>query len=251
MPLIVEQPNTTTEAPPRNPESASGSSAFAAQDIVIPLVLRKYHPIRPPTEAIDNSSEGNAYFVMGTGTAPVLSGSILANQGAFSGLCSLGAGPRLQLFPHLRTAQTDRNNWIPIEAAAGAHKYAEWVKKLIARVTSFVQLSENWDGYEGKVPSVAMCVRALDVALKISIAERGASSRGFSEPFVVPLSSGGILFEVQHQNRELHIAIHPEAKVELEILKVHKTGSGDEIEEEKIIQDSQLPEVLAWLYQTF
>lgn len=147
----------------------------------------------------------------------------------------------------VRTASPTPFNWTALEAQSHPKRNVDWLMPCFNRIWQFSHMRRNWDGYGALVPSRQICSRASDVAIEIA---RIASSASFpleKEPLIGPLASGGIAFEIYNRNRELHIDLKPGRNEMVEILKVTALPSGEEIEEELEILDSELSEVLLWI----
>ena len=148
----------------------------------------------------------------------------------------------------VRTASPTPFNWTGLEAQSHPKRNVDWLMPCLNRIWQFSRMRGNWDGYGALVPSRQICSRALDLAIEIA---RIASSASFpleKEPLIGPLASGGIAFEIHNRNRELHIDLEPDRKEVADLLKVTILPSGEEIEEEFDIADSQLGEVLLWIF---
>ena len=148
---------------------------------------------------------------------------------------------------NVRTASPTPFNWTALETQSHPKRNVDWLTPCLNRIWQFSQMRGNWDGYGALVPSRQICSRASDVAIEIA---RIASSASFpleKEPLIGPLASGGIAFEIYNRNRELHIDLEPGRSEIAEILKVTALPSGEEIEEELEILDSELSEVLLWI----
>ena len=147
----------------------------------------------------------------------------------------------------IRTASPTPFNWIARETESHPKRNVEWLVPCLNRIWQFSQMRGNWDGYGALVPSRRICFRALDVAIEIARITSSASFPLEKEPLIGPLASGGIAFEIYNRNRELHIDLEP-GRIEMaDILKVTVLPSGQEIEEELEIPDSELSEVLLWI----
>ncbi len=166
--------------------------------------------------------------------------STLPTSGIYSEARSYFRGPI-----ETRTATPTGFSWIPLQAETRIRSNTDWFPNCVSRISGFVQLPKDWDGYGSAPPNRVACSRALDVAVAIAQTLSLADSVA-QDPFVAPLSSGGVLFEIRNGNRELHIEVPPDSEF-FEVLKVARTPSGDEVEEELHVNEAGLFEVLSWV----
>ncbi len=120
-----------------------------------------------------------------------------------------------------------------------------WLQNVTARVTRFSHLHGNWDTYGGKPISRAAIAKAIGIATLFAdrVSREGVSLP--QPPFVAPMSSGGLLFEIRNGVRELHIEIEPGDSDRYQVCRIGSELSGGDLEE--TVGKSGIPEVLSWI----
>jgi len=89
------------------------------------------------------------------------------------------------------------DNWVPIAGEP------EWLDECINKLEGFKDLELNWDSYGGLPIDHDLILQGKALLESISVAD-------IPEPFVAPVSSGGINFEWDMPLRYLSIKIRPE-----------------------------------------
>lgn len=236
-------------------ESAKSSPAWLASLYRVPsrsyraLKLKRYDERNLESLSQDNS------------TATVLIG----NPEWLAPVLEMGVGRALTLFgyavlpstiriywtayPIDRTAYASGHTWTGLQTEQSRLAENEWLEPTTKRIAGFARLGSNWDGYGARQPHWGTCMRALSAAMKMAEISSMSSVSSSEPPYVAPLSSGGILFEIRNANRELNLAFEPGKKGVVEVLKTSTTPAQDEIEEEFEFEESRLAEVLTWVFQ--
>lgn len=151
-------------------------------------------------------------------------------------------------FYNARTAAPSGNSWTGWETNDEPSARTEWLSPLLSRISHFSSLGPNWDGYGGEPIGKEIYSRAREIALKIAQFSSLSSLPIAEKVFVVPLSSGGISFEITTFGRELHMSLDPDRSRIIEVLKVFVTSAQGEVQEEMDIHESRLAEVLLWVF---
>jgi hypothetical protein len=211
--------------------------------------LSRFHRPWPETYAWD-SSRGNVLF-FGAKGAWYLHGTFGLKLGRICGWGFQFAEPVVYKVYSFRTATpTGSRDWIALQAQTELQPpqiAAKWLEDSLKTIFSFRGLSANWDGYGGIPPDKTTRSRAVSVATRLARLDSATNIPSMDPPFIAPLSSGGVLFEIRNRSRELHLTIYPSDPEHCEVLRILTTPSGDEIEEEKTIPESDLDEVLHWI----
>jgi hypothetical protein len=125
-----------------------------------------------------------------------------------------------------------------------------WWNDVLTKISGFSLLGQNWDSYRANRILPETMIKAYQVASQLAFAESAATVPMSASPHVAPLSSGGILFEIKNQNRELHVEVFPRQKLDFGVLQVSIDSHGNETEKELTVPQDKLLEVLTWIVQT-
>lgn len=212
--------------------------------------FRRFYRPSPETHSLDTSVGS----VFGIGLASAGRWQIQGSFGTKSGrVCTWNLSNPWPVSWGVYTVRTvapsGAYDWVALQAEneVRPHGVANWLSEALARISSFRQLQPKWDGYRGKPPDKLTCSRAVSVAASIAGFCSAAGLCFADPPFIAPLSSGGVLFEIRNRNRELQLGIEPSDPNHFDALKVITNPSGDEVEEEARIPESNLLEVLSWV----
>jgi hypothetical protein len=212
-----------------------------------PKPMNKYLSLTPDTSTKDSMRSATLLVTLDSPGGWNISGTFDDKIGDLTGW----ARDRLNLIEFqtykVSTVTPGGFTWIPMQARSGLKRRVLWLGETLSRIAMFGQLRAGWDGYGGKTVSDRVRSRAMTVALKLAQIASAAPMSSCETPFVGPLSSGGVLFEIRNRNRELHLSIAPSEIHSFEALKVSTVPSGDEVEEETRISEQNLPEALSWI----
>lgn len=257
------------------PDTISVDPAISLFD-VRPFKFQRYERQNAETHSLD-TAEAGVVFLMSTGWIEDQNASDFAPRGLETwypsgvrltderiwGDCVIGSGPLRASVVDFRpgnepvwesyflqtAAPTGAQDWLTLDSGAETRPRhnVDWLTTALKRIWSFQYLQAKWDGYQGRSVHTSTCFRAVAVTEILASLFSATDPSSAKPPFVAPLSSGGILFEVRNANRELHLAIERSDPEHYDVLKVSTTPSGDEIEEEATIHESNLYEVLSWI----
>lgn len=211
-------------------------------------LLRRYYESNPDSNSQDNSTATSILINLHSGEEVFVLGAVDTTQ------ARLGTWNFTEhLIPGglsiVRTASPSAYNWIGLETENNPSRLVDWLTTTLRRISEFPKLEPNWDGYQARKPDKLTCQRGVNAALRIAEASSMADPPPSEPPFITPLSSGGVLFEIRNGNRELHLSFEPDQKGTVEVLKVSVTPAQDEVEEELRVDESKLGEVLSWIYK--
>ncbi len=213
--------------------------------------LTRFHRPYAETYAWDSSRGNVLFWDFGAEGAWRLHGTFGLKLGHICGWDFQSAEPLLYRAYSFRTAApSGSQDWVGLEAQTELQPpqaAADWLGDSLKRIFSFGRLPANWDGYGGSPPDKITWSRAVSVAARLAKLHSATTQPSMEPPFVAPLSSGGILFEIRNGKRELHLSIYPSDRNHCEVLKILTTPSGDEIEEEAKVAEAGLDEVLSWI----
>jgi hypothetical protein len=135
----------------------------------------------------------------------------------------------------MTASSTTPSRWLP----------PTWLQDVTSRISRFSRLDDNWDTYGGKPISRAANAKAIGIAslLADKVSREGVSLT--QPPFVAPMSSGGLLFEIRNGARELHVEIEPGDSDRYQVCRIGSELAGGDLEE--TVGKSGLPEVLSWI----
>lgn len=124
-----------------------------------------------------------------------------------------------------------------------------WLDDINSRIYRFSLLDGSWDSYRAKRISRDSIRRANRVAglLAELVSREGLSLT--ESPFVAPMSSGGVLFEIKNGDRELQIEIDPTSPDRYEVYRMSSAPSAQAADGDGPVTDSQLRGVLSWIVQ--
>jgi len=147
----------------------------------------------------------------------------------------LGALPKQTCSPQLLSAYQKEFDW-----AKTTNPYQ--------RIIHLIEFEDNWDGYGAPRFSGSQIRRTLEI-YSIVCSYYVSKDLDFwrSKPFVAPASDGSVLFEWSGRNfpdRSLEISIPRDADQPLGCLK-----SEADLDEESEIADSELGQLLDWLFR--
>jgi hypothetical protein len=116
-------------------------------------------------------------------------------------------------------------------------------KKAIEKISTFQNLSPNWDSFHAKQIDSNCISRASKILIDLS---EWKVPYDIPPPFVAPRSDGSIQIEWEQGVRYLELGIVPDSS-RIEFLAMDKTHGGNPIEFEGIIElEASIRELLQW-----
>lgn len=122
-------------------------------------------------------------------------------------------------------------------AVVPVHTLSSWQIAAVIGILKAANLPDDWDGY-GSPPPLQSVVNA---SIRLLI---GVNFDDLPNPYVIPVSGGGLQIEWSVAQRELELEILPDGSVEF--LKAER---GQPLEEGKLVpvSSSAIQPLLAWL----
>lgn len=115
---------------------------------------------------------------------------------------------------------------------------AAWQTAAAKRLAEFKSLAPNWDSYGGHVPTKAALLASEDFVFKVP------SFADIPAPRIVPLGSGGILFEWDRNQRELEVHFQEDGKVSYLKTEAERVGDSQPLPGNRV---NNIAELLSWL----
>ena len=128
--------------------------------------------------------------------------------------------------------------------AEAVKRHSGWLAPISSRIELFYLLRDGWDSYQAKRISRKAIDRALHVAKVLADVQSQNGVQLREEPFVAPLSSGGILFEIKNEKKELHVEIDP---LSLHQYSIYRSVGNKELNDDTPVNDSELVDMLSWI----
>lgn len=77
----------------------------------------------------------------------------------------------------------------------------DWMPEALNTIKSFVHLQEGWDSYDGSPIDEETLLNAIEIVGKL------ASIGGIAKPFIFPMGSGNINFDIMLKNISIEIEV--------------------------------------------